>query len=144
VPAVAITVPEGWASKPVPGALIAVSADRGAGVFSPNVVVTHSREVGATWEQVEAHVTSYLDTLVDPQEIDRQRVVLGGRRWTVVEFAHSVPEAGTVIQVLAATLVELAQVTDVVRLIGSLSATEHENDLPVVRAAIASAVVTPR
>lgn len=144
VPQVRLAIPAGWRPLAVAGTLIAAVLDRGAESFSPNVVVTHDRVIEGSWEDSEASVLALLDTLVDLQVIDRQRVTLGGRPWSVFEFAHAAGSAGTVIQVIATTRVEHETVTEVVRVTASTDPVDLDVVLPELRRIVAGTQITAR
>lgn len=144
LPAMELQVPQGWQPRHFPGTLMAVVLDRGTESFSPNLVVTHSRGIGLGWEQSEAAVEEYVATLVEVETAPRERVVLNDRRWSVFEFAHIASEVGTVLQVIAITLVEHGSVVDTIRATATLAADQVTEALPQVRAAIGSIRITAR
>lgn len=144
VPAIRISLPAEWRPRAVSGTILGAGLDRGPESFSPNVIVTHERVAGGSWDASEAAVTTYVNTLADVQVIDRQRVTLGGRPWSVFEFAHVAAGVGTVIQIIAVTLVERQSVSDVIRVTASTDPVDVDVVLPQLRAIIADTVVVER
>lgn len=144
LPALTMAIPEGWAARQVPGTLLAVVLDRGPGAFSPNIVITLTRGTQSTWEQAEAAVDEYAAGLQDVETAPRERVVLGERRWSVLEFAHVIPEAGTVFQTIATTLVDRGPVFDLIRATSTVTPDVLDATQPQVRAAIGSIRITER
>jgi len=76
--------------------------------------------------------------------VDNAPVDFGGRTWGVAEFAYRAEGAGSVVQVIAVTVVPTGEAADVVRITGTASADDYETSLPVIRGIVASARVTAR
>jgi hypothetical protein len=144
-PAVAIEQPDAWVTRPVPGALIAVIDERDAESFSPNVIVGVTRVAGGhTLADEVASVAQYVTQLPEVAPVDNAPVDFGGRTWGVAEFAYRADGAGSIVQVIAVTVVDNGEVTDVVRITGTAGADDYEESLPVIRGIVASARVTTR
>jgi len=142
-PAVSLQYPDEWTPRPVVNTLFAVIDDRGAEAFSPNVVAGVTRAVGSfTLEQAAAAVQADVAALNEVAPVDAAQVGFGGTPWFVSEFAHSTEAAGTVIQIIAVTVVASGPFTDVVRVTGTASPADYEQSLPVIRKVIASTRVT--
>ncbi|MBN9155480.1 MAG: LpqN/LpqT family lipoprotein [Microbacterium sp.] len=144
-PAVTIEHPAEWSARPVPGALLAVIDERDAATFSPNVIVGVTR-VGAdhTLADEVAAVADYVTRLPEVATVDNAPVDFGGRTWGVAEFAYRAEGAGSVVQVIAVTVVPTGDAADVVRITGTAGADDYETSLPVIRGIVASARVAAR
>lgn len=144
-PSIALDRPEGWQARAASDTVLAVVEDRDDDTFSPNVVATVTRIAAPyTLDDAATAADVYIGGLVEVEQIDSARVQLNGRAWAVTEFAHIAEGAGTLVQVLAVTVVENGPFADVVRLTGSVSPVGFETTLPQVRAIITSAVVETR
>lgn len=144
-PAVTIDQPDGWSSRAVPGALIAVIDEREADTFSPNVIVGVTRVAGShTLADEVAAVAQYVTQLPEVAPVDNAPVDFGGRTWGVAEFAYRADGAGSIVQVIAVTVVQTGDTADVVRITGTAGADDYETALPVIRGIVASARVTSR
>lgn len=141
LPRISLPLPDGWLPSHLPGALLGGLLDRGPTAFSPNVLVTHARERDVELATVEAAIDEYVATLADAQAIDRRRITLDDRIWSVLEFAHTVPQVGTVFQIIAATVVANGPVDDVVRITASTTPEGMEEILPLLRDIITGARV---
>ena len=144
-PAVTIEHPAEWSTRPVPGALIAVIDERQAETFAPNVIVGVTRVAGGhTLADEVASVAQYVTQLPEVAPVDNAPVDFGGRTWGVAEFAYRADGAGSIVQVIAVTVVEHGDAADVVRITGTAGADDYETALPVIRNIVASARVTTR
>ncbi|KRA25027.1 hypothetical protein ASD65_11775 [Microbacterium sp. Root61] len=142
-PAVSLQHPDEWTPRAVVNTLFAVIDDRGADAFSPNVVAGVTRAVGAvTLEQAAAAVQADIAALNEVAPVDAAQVGFDGTPWFVSEFAHLTEAAGTVIQIIAVTVVESGPFTDVIRVTGTSSPADYEQSLPVIRKIIASTRIT--
>jgi hypothetical protein len=144
-PTVTIEHPDAWVTRPVPGALIAVIDEHDAETFSPNVIVGVTRVAGDhTLADEVAAVAQYVTQLPEVAPVDNAPVDFGDRTWGVAEFAYRADGAGSIVQVIAVTVVGNGDVTDVVRVTGTAGADDYETALPVIRSIVASARVTTR
>lgn len=145
VPTVEVTVPDRWSPRAAAGSLFAVILDRGADAFSPNLVVTHARHApDYRLDESDAAIDAYVGDLAESRRIGRRVAELAGREWRIDEFAYVDEEAGTVVQIIATTLVPSPHVSDVIRLTGSALAESALDDLPVLREIVGSALVGAR
>ena len=145
LPMVAVDHPAEWVARPVDGTLLAVIHDLGPDAFSPNVVLGATRHAaGHTLELAAAAVAEYVERLPEVAPVDAARVDFGDRAWWVSEFAYASTAAGTVVQVVAVTVVDSGPVSDVVRVTGTASTADYEASLPVIRRIIASTRVGTR
>ena len=105
-PSVTIEHPAEWSAQPVAGALLAVIDGREAATFSPNVIVGVSR-VGAehTLADEVAAVADYVTRLPEVAPVDNAPVDFGDRTWGVAEFAYRAEGVGSIVQVIAVTVV---------------------------------------
>jgi hypothetical protein len=144
-PGVVIEHPDEWTQRAIPGALIAVIDERDAGTFSPNVIVGVTRVAADHTLAAEvAAVREYVTQLPEVAPVDNAPVDFGGRTWGVAEFAYRAEGAGSIVQVIAVTVVASGDAADVVRITGTASADDYEAALPVIRRIVASARVTAR
>lgn len=141
-PAVTLDAPDGWEPRAFAGTLLALIDDRGPDAFSPNVVVGVTRTVaGHTLDEAAAAIEEYVARLPEVAQVDAARVEFGGRAWAVSEFAYASAAVGTVVQVVAVTVVDHGPVTDVVRVTGTATPADYETSLPAIRQIVADAVV---
>jgi hypothetical protein len=141
-PAVTLDAPDGWEPRAFAGTVLALIDDRGAEAFSPNVVVGLTRTAaGHTLDEASAAVEEYVSRLPEVAPVDSARVELGGRTWAVSEFAYTTAAVGTVVQVVAVTVVDHGPVTDVVRVTGTATPDDYETSLPAIRQIVAAARV---
>lgn len=136
--------PGTWTPRPVAGSVLAVVDDRGADAFSPNVVVGITRAAaGHTLEAASAAIDEYVRGLPEFAPVDAALVEFGGAAWWVSEFAYATEAVGTVIQVVAVTVVDAGVAADVVRVTGTATPADYEASLPVIRQIVASTRVAP-
>ena len=137
-PAVTLEAPDGWQPRAVAGTVLAVIDDRGPDAFSPNVVVSITRTAaGHTLDQAAAAVEESVSRLPEVAPVDAARVEFGDRPWAVSEFAYATSAVGTVVQVVAVTVVDNGPVSDVVRVTGTATPADYETALPVIRQVVA-------
>lgn len=142
-PAVSLQHPDEWTPRPAADTLFAVIDDRGAEAFSPNVVVGVTRAVGGhTLAQAAAAIQADINALREVAPVDAAEVRFDGTPWFVSEFAHATDAAGTVIQIIAVTVVASGPFTDIVRVTGTATPADYEESLPVIRSIIASTRVS--
>jgi hypothetical protein len=141
-PAVTLDAPDGWEPRPFAGTVLALVDDRGPEAFSPNVVVGVTRTAaGHTLDEAAAAVEEYVAQLPEVAPVDSARVELGDRMWAVSEFAYATAAVGTVVQVVAVTVVDHGPVADVVRVTGTATPADYETSLPAIRQIVAGARV---
>ncbi len=141
-PAVTLDAPDGWEPRAFAGTVLALIDDRGPEAFSPNVVVGLTRaEAGHTLDAAAAAVEEYVAQLPDVAPVDSARVEFSGRTWAVSEFAYATAAVGTVVQVVAVTVIDHGPVTDVVRVTGTATPADYETSLPAIRQIVAGARV---
>ena len=141
-PAVTLDAPDGWEPRAFAGTVLALIDDRGPDAFSPNVVVGVTRTAaGHTLDEAAAAVEEYVSRLSEVAPVDSARVEFGGRTWAVSEFAYTTAAVGTVVQVVAVTVVDHGPVTDVVRVTGTATPADYETSLPAIRQIVADARV---
>lgn len=141
-PAVTLDAPDGWEPRAFAGTVLALIDDRGPDAFSPNVVVGVTRTAaGHTLDEAAAAVEEYVSRLPEVAPVDSARVEFGGRTWAVSEFAYTTAAVGTVVQVVAVTVVDHGPVTDVVRVTGTATPADYETSLPAIRQIVADARV---
>lgn len=141
-PSITLDTPDGWAPRVVAGTVIAVAEDRGADAFSPNVIVGLTRvPAGHTLDEAAAAITTQVAQLAEVAPVDTATVDFAGRDWWVTEFAYASAAAGTVVQVVAVTVIENGPVADVVRVTGTASPADYETSLPAIRQIVSSAVI---
>lgn len=141
-PSVSLDTPDGWQPRTIAGTLLAVVDDRGADAFSPNVIVGITRTpAGHSLDDAIAAIKGQAAQLPDVAPIDAAKVDLEGREWWVTEFAYASAAAGTIVQVVAVTVVDNGPACDVIRVTGTASPADYETSLPVIRQIVAGAVV---
>ncbi|MDR1078785.1 MAG: hypothetical protein LBL55_09040 [Propionibacteriaceae bacterium] len=141
VPAVSFELPTGWTGQVVDGALLAGLHDHGPDSFAANLIVGFTRHrPGLTHEQAEQSLLSYAQSLPEVEMTEMQRPTIGGRLWSVLPFAYVHPQIGTIVQVVATTVVERGPVVDSMRVTGT-ALPDQTDDLQAIRAAIDSLVV---
>ncbi len=141
-PAVTLDAPDGWEPRAVAGTVLALIDDRGAGAFSPNVVVGVTRTpAGHTLDEAAAAIEEYVGRLPEVARVDAARVEFSGRTWAVSEFAYTTEAVGTVVQVVAVTVVDHGTITDVVRVTGTATPADYETSLPAIRRIVSGALV---
>lgn len=141
-PAVTLDAPDGWEPRAFAGTVLALIDDRGPDAFSPNVVVGVTRTIaGHTLDEASAAVEEYVSRLPEVAPVDSARVDFGDRAWAVSEFAYTTDSVGTVVQVVAVTVVDHGPVTDVVRVTGTATPADYETSLPAIRQIVADARV---
>jgi hypothetical protein len=139
LPSISVDLPEGWQQRTAPDMLLAVIEDRGPDAFSPNVVVGVTRQpAGHPLQAAQQAADEFVQGLREVALLERADVELGGRPWSIIEYAHVTDVAGTIAQVVAVTVVDNGPVTDMVRVTGTVLAERIEQDLPAVREVIAS------
>lgn len=141
---VSLPRPEGWDVLAVPAALLALGKRGHAPTeFQPNVVVTSQRGIGSTLEEAAAATVAALESLAGWEEAGQEfRDTFGGRPGFRIEGAFSHPQAGTLYQAAVIAVVERGPFTDVVQAVGSCSAGQVNQCLPVIRAILQDATVT--
>jgi hypothetical protein len=141
VPTVSFELPYGWAGQVVDGALLAGLHDRGPEVFAANLIVGFTRHrPGLSHEQAEQSLLAYAQSLPEVELTEIQRPTIGGRVWSILPFAYVHPQIGTIVQVVATTVVERGTVVDSVRVTGTALPDQTE-DLQAIRSAIDSLTV---
>ncbi|WP_394940562.1 hypothetical protein [Psychromicrobium sp. YIM B11713] len=143
-PSVEVEVPEGWLPRAVQDTVAAWVFPDESGDFASNLVLSitrlaSSRSLAETTQNIE-QATSQLNEV---ELFDSVDVTLNGRDWHVHEYVFVHPQVGTLIQVMAATNVQLGDFTDTVQLTGSISPVNQERDLDTVRDIIRSVQLTP-
>jgi len=137
-PQIQLDIPTEWEETSAPGSLLAVKHEYGNESFSPNVILTISRdEPSISLADAVKTIKAYIESL-GTSILYEQAVKLDGKDWYVAEFGRVVEKAGTIIQIVATTVITNGPVTDVVRLTGSAASNDYEAGLKEVREIIAS------
>lgn len=141
---VSVTAPEGWEPLAALGPLLAVGkTPREERTFQPNVVVTSIRTLGVTLEEAATTTVDSMRTSNEWAENGQAFVDgLGGRPCFRIEGAFSSPEAGTVYQAALTTVVPRGPFVDIVQVVGSCTASQVKECLPLIREMLASATLT--
>ncbi|MFJ6536024.1 hypothetical protein ACIQH5_07300 [Paenarthrobacter sp. NPDC091711] len=143
-PSIKLTPPEGWTQQVVPDAVGAFMAPTSEGKYTANVVISVSRRLpGYQLQDIAASVDSFLDALPDAVLLATEPVVINGRDWHVREARYTHPQAGSLTQFTAVTVVHQDVAADVVQLTGSCQPVEGNDDLKAIYSLVASAGVTP-
>lgn len=143
-PSVKLNAPAGWSQQVVPDAVGALMAPSAEGRYTANVVISVSRRLpGYQLQDIAASVDSFLDALPDAVLLGTEPVVINGRDWHVREARYTHPQAGSLAQFTAVTVVHHETAADIVQLTGSCQPTEGNDDLKAIYSLVASADVTP-
>ncbi|MGO4146589.1 hypothetical protein AB4Y77_16040 [Paenarthrobacter sp. YAF11_1] len=143
-PTIKLNAPAGWSQHVVPDAVGAMMAPAAEGSYTANVVITVSRRLpGYQLQDIAASVDSFLDALPDAVLLGTEPVVINGRDWHVREARYTHPQAGSLAQFTAVTVVHQETAADIVQLTGSCQPTEGNDDLKAIYSLVASADVTP-
>lgn len=112
------------------------------GSYVPNVVITVSRRTpDYGLKDIAKSVDAFLSTLPDAVLLGTEPVVINGRDWHIREARYTHPDAGSLTQFTAVTVVQQDVATDVVQLTGSCRASDDNQDLKAIYALVASAEV---
>ncbi|BCW64920.1 hypothetical protein HAV21_16495 [Paenarthrobacter sp. MSM-2-10-13] len=142
-PTIKLSPPAGWTHQVVPDAVGALMAPASEGRYTPNVVISVSRRLpGYQLQDIAASVDSFLDALPDAVLLGTEPVVINGRDWYVREARYTHPQAGSLTQFTAVTVVHQDAASDIVQLTGSCQPSEGE-DLKAIYSLVASADITP-
>ncbi|ASN21962.1 hypothetical protein WBN73_20115 [Paenarthrobacter sp. CCNWLY172] len=143
-PSIKLNAPAGWSQQVVPDAVGALMAPAAEGRYTANVVISVSRRLpGYQLQDIAASVDSFLDALPDAVLLGTEPVVINGRDWHVREARYTHPQAGSLAQFTAVTVVHHETAADIVQLTGSCQPTEGNDDLKAIYSLVASADVTP-
>ncbi|WP_314325933.1 hypothetical protein [Paenarthrobacter ilicis] len=143
-PAISLNTPDGWTRRVVPDAVGALTAPSVEGRYTANVVISVSRRSpGYQLQDIAASVDSFLDKLPDAVLLGTEPVVINGRDWHVREARYTHPEAGSLAQFTAVTVVNQETASDVVQLTGSCQPLEGNDDLKAIYSVVASTDITP-
>ncbi|WP_159706461.1 hypothetical protein [Arthrobacter sp. 18067] len=143
-PSIKLTPPAGWTQQVVPDAVGALMAPAAAGNYTANVVISVSRRLpGYGLQDIAASVDQFLDALPDAVLLATEPVVINGRDWHVREARYTHPQAGSLAQFTAVTVVQHQAAADIVQLTGSCQPGEGNDDLKAIYSVVASADVTP-
>jgi hypothetical protein len=140
-PAVDLRIPAGWSPLTVSGSIAALILDRGPESYSPNLVVTATRSTDLTFDDVADAARRSASALPDAVPIERTRIVVAERPWDVLQYAYSDPRAGTLVQVVASTVLTGSFV---VQAIGTVEASEAPTLIAVLRDIVRSITLTDR
>jgi len=143
-PTIELNPPSDWTHQVVPDAIGALMAPAVEGRYTANVVISVSRRSpGYTLQDIAASVDSFLDALPEAVLLGTEPVVINGRDWHVREARYTHPQAGSLTQFTAVTVVDQDAAADVVQLTGSCQPIEDNNDLKAIYSLVASVDVTP-
>ncbi len=143
-PSIKLAPPAGWTQQVVPDAVGALMAPAAAGNYTANVVISVSRRLpGYGLQDIAASVDQFLDALPDAVLLATEPVVINGRDWHVREARYTHPQAGSLAQFTAVTVVQHQAAADIVQLTGSCQPGEGNDDLKAIYSVVASADVTP-
>ncbi|MFE4195676.1 hypothetical protein ACFRJ9_07420 [Paenarthrobacter sp. NPDC056912] len=141
-PTIKLDPPEGWTPQVVPDALGALMGPATEGNYTANVVISVSRRLpGYKLQDIAASVDSFLDGLPDAVLLGTEPVVINGRDWHVREARYTHPQAGSLAQFTAVTVVHHDAAADIVQLTGSCQPLEGTEDLKAIYSLVASAEV---
>ena len=143
-PTIKLNPPAGWTGQVVPDAVGALMAPAAEGRYTANVVISVSRRLpGYQLQDIAASVDSFLAALPDAVLLGTEPVVINGRDWHVREARYTHPQAGSLAQFTAVTVVQQETAVDIVQLTGSCQPDEGNQDLKAIYSLVASADVTP-
>ncbi|MEV7607055.1 hypothetical protein AB0N65_16600 [Paenarthrobacter sp. NPDC089322] len=141
-PAIKLTPPAGWTQHVVPDAVGAIMAPAAEGRYTANVVISVSRRLpGYELQDIAASVDAHLAGLPEAVLLGTEPVVINGRPWHVREARYTHPDAGSLTQFTAVTVVDNRTASDVVQLTGSFRPEEDE-DKKAVYSLVASTEVS--
>lgn len=145
VPALSLDRPEGWQDQFTRGSLLAIMLDRGPESFSPNAVATHARYgTDVDLAQSDAAVEAYISGIEGVEIINRRSDTRDAREWNAIEFTYEDAAIGTVIQIIAITVVKHVAATDVITITATTDTAAMDEIVPVLRQVVASATVEAR
>lgn len=134
-PHVAMDCPEGWSAQAVPPAQMAITQERPAGEFRPNVIVVMQRlQPQQTFEEVVQQAVDKLAASPGYEEVGRARTTLAGLPAARVEGAWTTEQTGTIAQALRIAVVEHDGVRDVVEITGTCAGQQATEVWPTIRA----------
>lgn len=130
-------VPNNWIPTSVAGTVAAVRYEVGPTSFAPNVVVTIER-VSVSRDDVLRRQSDVIDSLVDVAKLNELDLDITGVSWRVWEYAFTEARAGTLVQVVATTVIGDHESAQAVSIVGSVTADRAEELLPTIRAIVRS------
>ncbi|WP_426004666.1 hypothetical protein ACPFL9_19550 [Paenarthrobacter sp. NyZ202] len=141
-PAISLTPPAEWTPDVVPDALGALKGPVIDGEYTANVVISVSRRTpGYQLQDIAASVDAFMATLPDAVLLGTEPAVINGRQWHVREARYTHPEAGSLTQFTAVTVVDQGVAADVVQLTGSCRLQEDDHK-KAIYSLVASAEVS--
>ncbi|MFJ4169839.1 hypothetical protein ACIPY3_10030 [Paenarthrobacter sp. NPDC089714] len=141
-PSISVDPPEGWRTQVVPDAVGALLAPEISGEYTPNVVISMSRRApDYQLRDIAASVDGFLSSLPDAVLLGTEPVVINGRDWHIREARYTHPDAGSLTQFTAVTVVHQGVAADVVQLTGSCRFVEGSDDIKAIYAVVASAQI---
>lgn len=138
-PSIRVSPPEGWTNRVVPDAVGALMGPAEAGEYTPNVVISVSRRTpDYRLPDIAQSVDAFLATLPDAVLLGTEPVDINGRDWHIREARYTHPDAGSLTQFTAVTVVDQGVAADVVQLTGSCRAGDGSQDIKAIYALVAS------
>ncbi|WP_402372586.1 LpqN/LpqT family lipoprotein [Isoptericola rhizosphaerae] len=134
-PQVTMDCPEGWSPHSVPPAQLAITQERPAGEFRPNVIVVMQRlRPEQSFEDVVRQAVDKLEATPGYEEVGRTETTLAGFPAARVEGAWTTEQTGTIAQALRIAVVEHDGVRDVVEITGTCAGQQATEVWPTIRA----------
>ena len=142
LPAISLELPAKWSGVVVPATLLAARREVDAGEFRSNVIVRSQRvDADGDLKSAAKVVDDGIAELAEVEDIGRAVVQTDGRQTYAREFAYRHPVGGTLAQSWRVLLVAHEGVTDIIELIGTVSA-QRPRDLAEIRTILDSAVIS--
>jgi hypothetical protein len=132
-PSIGFCVPTGWIPAAVAGAVAAARLEVHTDSFAPNLVVTAETALEDVASIYDSQ-SKAIDGLRAVAKLDELNVKIRNVAWRVWEYAFEDRRAGTLVQLVATTVVG----GFVVSVVGSVSADQAEEQLPNLRAILQS------
>lgn len=147
-PLIELNTPPDWAPATVPGAVLAVRAERPPDQFAPNVMITVARYT-AQFGREEAMQLLHESLRRHPEaKLDEPfAAAFGPDDYMVVNVAFDEPVSGTLVQVHAYSSFPIgpahADHRDVIQVMGTCAAVNADTDYPLLQQVMESVRVTP-
>lgn len=138
-----LELPDGWVGRPTSGTVLAAFKPGAADEFTPNVVVTTSRFGGDyRLEAATAVVEQSVNEIPDVAVLGSETLDIAGFPGFRIEFSFTDPRVGTLVQAVRVVVIPNGEVSDLVTVTGSTTATQAQTLWPELRAVQESLTAT--